>query len=579
MNIDKEGLFNLLIDNNVPSHHAKTILRRIEYYPNVQLDELLRDFAILPPPVIARVISFATKVELFEEYKYKIDVELSKTEKIYPKNDSAVPIKMTDNEITILVGFPKSKEVGNYLTQINSRFQQHSIKILIANKKIREEIFRQFYNDEEIWAKLRKAIDNAENEIKSDKTDSKNLIILLETILWAAGSVGASDIQFFASDCFGQIQFKIEDTGHIVAEMSVDLYNYMMTKMMALSGSSSDRLKKKTTDEGEINPFQSDVISDEIFKHYNFRCQFGAPENRSKPDYIVGTIRLLAKNITLPSFEQAGFTNEQVETIKDATKCVAGLIMLIGPVDSGKSTTLFSMLSSIDPTRRLVKTIENPIEFRNPFWEQNSLGGYETKDDEKNAYRQQIRGMVRKSPHCLLAGEIRSPEDCEKIVDIAYASTLCFTSMHSENVGNAVGRLKYWEIRDNDISSIVRLIIAQRLVRKLCEKCKIEEDDERKLKEVEHYIGGPIGDLKIYKPSVIGCENCRFTGFSGRCMIAEMLSHRDEYFADAVMNPNHSKIGEALFENKKSLWHSAMNHVVKGIVSVDEVLRHTHRIK
>ncbi len=575
-------LASLLEEKDVPPHHIHTILRRYQRSKKIRLDAILGEFPMISPEVIAEVIAGVTGVpttKLNEVDMKKIPVNDPRVP--VPDSISVVPIAITDKFIRIAVDHPQSAETRKFVTTLSMRNPNHKTEITVADSVVRRQIYRLFQNDQKTYEPLVSAIRKAESVVgKGLKVAESDLLAIITNIFSAAVDSEASDIQLLATHHFGQVQFKIEGTGHIVAEMERELYDRVMRKFAADININNDTLKQKTT-EADIQKYNG--MDENIFRQFNFRVQMTIPEP-SVSDTIAATIRLLSRNINLLSFPEAGFTPEQVRQIHRATDAVAGLILLVGPVNSGKSTTLFSMLSQIDPVRRLIKTIENPIEFRCPLWEQNNLGGSSAilnAQDEQQAYQNQIRGMVRKSPDCLLAGEMRSASEAGEIFGLSYASTLCFSSLHAENVSNAVGRMRYWGLANYDIASVTRLIIAQRLVRSLCEHCKVTEDNPANISEYKLYKSesGKTDKVMIYAASKKGCEHCRYTGFFGRQLIAEMLSVDDPKFEKVISGKNHHDIQDHLDASAATLWHSGMRHVHSGKASVDEVVRHTMRRK
>ena len=216
-------------------------------------------------------------------------------------------------------------------------------------------------------------------------------------------------------------------------------------------------------------------------------------------------------------------------------------------------------------------------------------------EQEREAYRNQIKGMVRKSPDCLLAGELRSKEEAEEIFGLAYASTLCFSTIHSENIAAAIGRLSYWGLSKYDLASVIRLMVAQRLLRKLCPKCKTIETDPSNLEEIKIYKNHVEPEEQgkfswqavfkylekpenVYTESASGCEYCDHTGFKGRVLIAEMLSYNDHGFKEMLLSDNHNAIQDYMIKNGISLWHSGMSVALRGQVSINEVIRNTQRL-
>ena len=573
-------LEEILVKHEILRHHTKTIVRRVDAYRQFRLDKILEDFPMLSPTTVAAVMSDYTQTPLFKGEELDITKIPVNWPKLKPRDTAAVPVFADEKSITVAVLHPQAEETQAYMHQLHANFKKHRIHLVISDRITRQTVFRLYHRVEDDMEKLQKYIQEVEAlPPQSPKTEAK-LNQVFVAIINTAVTMNASDIQLLATESFGQIQFKVEGTGHIVGEMTRDLYLRVTRKILSDLNVSPDAIKNKST-EASITSDTHGNISREVFRFFNFRCQLTMPEPKES-DYTVITIRLLSRNLDLLSFEEAGFIPKQINLINQATDSVAGLVLSVGPVNSGKSTTLFGMLSQIDPVRRLIKTIENPIEFRSPLWEQNELGDTLTLKDEHLSYRQHIKGMVRKSPDCLLAGELRSAEESVEIFGLAYASTLCFSSLHAENIANAIGRLKFWGIPRVDIANVVRLIIAQRLVRRLCPQCKIPEKSKPNIAEASLYakqVGITLSPEQIYTNDINGCDLCRHTGFVGRQLIAEILSSVEKESYEVLVSEDGSRLlHRMLHKNNRSMWHSGMRHVVTGMVSVGEVLRHAARI-
>ena len=596
--INSEELYHLLLKLNVMGHHAKTLIRRVERYPNIRVDDIIREFCMINDEDAAYVVSKITQKPYIKLDEIE-DCDLDDFAEIIPDSSSAVPFKIDKDTVHYITEHPNSNESANFANRLFSTHSNKKTKAYIGSIKTRNILFKRIISHFFKTNKLFENIKYAEDILKKSNVDDKKvnaaLLDVLNEVLKVSIFQDASDIQFMATDLFGVVQLKVGGTGKILAEFDRKLYDRIMNKMITDIKVSTDSLKKRSV-EAEFSKYEG--LDSEIFKICSFRCQFTNTEAKSGKDKIACTIRIVLHEQPNISFEDAGFSIGQIKKMNDAVNLVSGLILLIGPVNQGKSTTLYSMMNKIDAHQRLVKTIENPIEKRNPWWEQNELsdgGAIDNVEEETQAYRNQIKSMVRKSPDCLLAGELRSAEETEKIFGLAYASTLCFSTIHSENISAAIGRLAYWQLSKYDLASVLRLLVAQRLLRKLCPKCKVVEDNTDNLEELKKYetkhkgddsksftFGGFFKTLEkkqiIYTENISGCENCDFTGFKGRALIAEMLSYNDENFKNMILSENHNVIQDYMINKGISLWDSGMNLVQKGEVSINEVVRNTQRL-
>lgn len=569
-------LSEILANYDLPGHHIQAILRRVKNYPKIRLDTILSDFSKLYPADIAKILSEHLNIPLLNWSDIEVAKIPTSHPQLAPKSVAAVPIKAEDGKKAIIaVAHPQSQETKDLVNTIYAATNEEAI-IMIADRITREKVFQIFQPGEGVFDNLRKNIHAAEIKTNNDNEVSTALTKIISEILYAAAILGASDIQFTATETFGTIIMKIQGTGHIAAEFRRITYDKIMRLFIGSINVPAETIKKKSVEVGITN---MEGVDQEIFQLYNFRAQVTMPE-ASQSDYTVATIRLLARSINIVSFADAGFNDKEISEIKHAVNSTTGLILLVGPVNSGKSTTLYTMMISIDSIRRLVKTIENPIEFRAPMWEQNNLVSTDTVEEELAAYRDQTKAMVRKSPDCLLAGELRTVEEAKQIIGLAYASTLCFSSLHAGTVADAFDRLNYWQVGAYDLANVVRLVIAQRLIRKLCKNCKIKEEQEHNLAQVQIFKK-QISDnnkTEIYAANRLGCGECSYTGFNGRLLIAEILAATHPDFRSLVLACDQDSLNKAIYGQKSSLWHSGMRHVLAGDTSVGELVRNIGRV-
>ncbi|CCE00364.1 ATPase, T2SS/T4P/T4SS family [Bradyrhizobium sp. STM 3809] len=229
-------------------------------------------------------------------------------------------------------------------------------------------------------------------------------------------------------------------------------------------------------------------------------------------------IRLLPKDRGLLSIERLGFASHDDRALRRVLALPHGMIVICGPTGSGKTTTLATALSILNEPTRKILTIEDPVEYEIPGINQSQV-----KPAIGLTFASALRSFVRQDPDVIMVGEIRDSETAHVAIHAALTGHLVLTTLHTENAAAAVPRLLDLGVEDFLLRSTLRAVIAQRLVRRLCERCKarrlLSADD---LGADPRYaaVGFDAGDT-VYEPT--GCESCAGTGYRGRLGIFEIL--------------------------------------------------------
>jgi len=231
-------------------------------------------------------------------------------------------------------------------------------------------------------------------------------------------------------------------------------------------------------------------------------------------------IRLLEPYTDAPTPEQLGMTEEQAATLRRFASASAGLVLVVGPTGAGKSTTVFSLLSEVDSAARSVITVEDPVEYQIPFANQQQVN-----ERAGVTFESLLKSAVRQDPDILLLGEIRDGFSAKASMDFASSGHLTVTTVHSANATTSVFRLERLGLERGAMADSVLGIVAQRLLRTLCSKCRTVRPitgEERELLE-------PFtDDVPEEVAEGVGCPACRQTGFRGRTGVFEVLRFDEE---------------------------------------------------
>ncbi|WP_122893649.1 GspE/PulE family protein [Arcobacter peruensis] len=227
-------------------------------------------------------------------------------------------------------------------------------------------------------------------------------------------------------------------------------------------------------------------------------------------------MRILMQSEDILSLKELGFPSYITNELEKILKNSYGMVLVTGPTGSGKSTTLHSLLHQVVSVEKNIITVEDPVEYKS-----NKFSQIQVNDKVGLSFASGLRSILRQDPDIIMLGEIRDKETASIAVQAALTGHLLFSTLHTNRAPAAITRLMDMGIENFLISSSLLAVLAQRLVRKLCEACK-EEDDS----EASHALFNLNKDIKLYKPC--GCNECKFTGYTGRIAIGELFVLTEE---------------------------------------------------
>lgn len=285
-------------------------------------------------------------------------------------------------------------------------------------------------------------------------------------------------------------------------------------------------------------------------------------------------IRILAPAVSLSAADRSinivGGTTEDVEKLAKMISCPNGIILTSGPTGSGKTTTLYSILKSLNNEEVNITTIEDPVEIK--------LEGINQSQVNTKAgitFASCMRAILRQDPDIILVGEIRDYETLEVAISAALTGHLVLSTLHTNSAAATVTRLIEMGAKDYLVSSTLSGIIAQRLVRKLCDECKEEylpsREEAQKIlldeDEIQKFM-----KTKIYQKK--GCNSCNFTGYNGRLGVYEIMQINKEIKKLIAIGAHDIEIEEAAIGcGMKTLNQACLGHILKGLTTTEEFIR------
>ncbi|MDD2766887.1 MAG: type II/IV secretion system protein [Candidatus Moranbacteria bacterium] len=290
-------------------------------------------------------------------------------------------------------------------------------------------------------------------------------------------------------------------------------------------------------------------------------------------------MRILNQSMVKLDLDTLHIRKQNLDTIHKAMNKSHGVILSTGPTGSGKTTTLYSILAKLNTPEVKIITVEDPIEYQMPGILQT-----QTKESEGYTFATALRSLMRQNPNILMVGEIRDDETAQIAVQAASTGHLVLSTLHANSASGAVSRLSAMGVSNDDIANTGNLFIAQRLVRRICQKCKESsvgtEEEQRIIRETLASLPASEEKETLLKNTVLpktkGCESCGGTGFLGQIVIAETLFIEKEISELIARGALTSEIEEkAISLGMITLAQDGILSVLEGKTTLEEVQRVT----
>ena len=480
----------------------------------------------------------------------------------YLKKHEIFPFQSEDGTLRIAVNDPLDLEV---LDDLRILFGQNEIRpVLVPAREILSAINRTYgqANDtaEQIMQDLGEEADSqhlfTELEVGEDLLDETSeapIIKLVNHIFSQAVKSQASDIHIEPYQQHLQVRFRLDGVLHNVLSPPRRLHAAIVSRIKVMAR--LDIAEKRLPQDG-----RTEVKIGERLVDVRVSCLPTAFGERV-------VLRLLEKSGKLLSMEEIGLTAAALAEMKRLLQLSHGIILVTGPTGSGKTTSLYAALSSINSPDKNILTIEDPIEYQ-----LDGIGQMQVNPKINLTFASGLRSMVRQDPDVILVGEIRDRETADIAIHAALTGHLVFSTLHTNDSASAVTRLTDMGIEPFLVSTAVQAIIAQRLVRLLCTHCKeAYEPEEAQWAELRssREVAGPIFRAD-------GCEKCLETGYRGRTGIYEFLLLSEEIKGLVLKTSDANQINKvARAEGMASLREDGINKVMEGRTTISEVLRVT----
>lgn len=552
--ITEEQLFDALVEAKKTSLPVGSVLVQKEY---ISIDDL------------KTALSAQQGFESVNSEQLKIDENiLNILPEDFIKLNQVIPLSFDSKTLVVGMVNPNEKHVINdivYLTGLRPRIMlitYYEFNMCLEtyyneSKKETSQILEKIEQETIEYASEETLYEQAERELQDN---SSVVVKFVNKIITDAIERKASDIHIEPRLQNFAVRYRIDGILKEVLNLPSKIESAILTRLKVIS---------KMNIAEHRRPQDGSFTIKYKARSYDFRINTLPVSNKEKM-----VIRILTPAVMLSAMKQeielTGATTEDIERITRIKSVPNGIVLATGPTGSGKTTTLYSLLKSINDEKINITTIEDPVEIKIEGVNQSQINV-----KAGITFASCLRSILRQDPDVILVGEIRDYETLEVAISAALTGHLVLSTLHTNSAAATITRLIEMGAKDYLVSSTITGVIAQRLVRKLCEHCKEEyypSKEEAELvvinpDEIEKFMKIPI-----YKPK--GCDKCGFEGYQGRLGVYEVLQVTKEIKKLIAQGAHDIQIEEAAIGGgMKTLQQACLGHIIRGQTTINEFLR------
>lgn len=561
--MDGTGLLNILIKNNVITPEQAKAVETEHKITGSSIPILVTKLGFADDNKILEVLSNEYKIPAVDLSSVTVDESLLRLIPAdFARKYGVIPISRKGRVITVAMTTPYDMEILDDLKFITG----FDIEPVLATEKSILETIERVYGGGDA---LNKIVETLEEEFEiieeePDELDVSELSALIEEapvvklvngIISEAVRRKASDIHVEPYEKFVRVRVRIDGVLHELMAIPYKLKDAVVSRIKVMAR--LDIAERRLPQDGHIKMKFPDKTID--LRVSTLPTLFG--------EKVV--MRILDKSSLTLDLSKLGFERQALENFLEAISRPYGLILVTGPTGSGKTTTLYSAINRLNSPDVNILTVEDPVEYDFP-----GINQVQVKEEVGLTFASVLRSFLRQDPDIILVGEIRDAETATIAIRAALTGHLVLSTLHTNDAPSAVSRLTDMGIEPFLVAASLNLVVAQRLVRKICSHCKESvEIDEIVLER----IGMAKKDLEgkeVYRGR--GCPRCNNTGYSGRIGLYEVMPISPE-IREMILRrvPIHEIREKTIEEGMLTLRDAAVSKFLNGLTTIDEVIRVT----
>ncbi len=549
----KKRLGDILVSAGKITQEQLEMALKAQTQNKKRLGETFLDLGIISENEIIDTLSKQLSINKVDLEKIYIDPEIARC---IPKNAALkhllLPIFIRDNILVVAMTDPLNVNAIDDLTFITKK----KIEPVLASKRSIEKAIDLYYNrqitDKAIEDLKKEFDDGTDHKLDTEQSDdiqNAPAVRLTNSIISNAIAVRASDIHIEPFESYVVVRYRVDGVLSENTRIPQYLYTSVSTRIKIMAG--MNIAEKRVPQDGRVEM----VIEN---KSYDFRV--------SSLPTIYGekiVIRILDKSGSVLTREKLGLTPHENKLMDQILRRPHGIILLTGPTGSGKTTTLYTMLAEVNQPDKNIVTIEDPVEYKMEGVNQvlvNTKSGL--------TFAAGLRSILRQDPDIIMIGEIRDSETADIAIRAAITGHLVLSTLHTNDAPGAITRLVDMGVQPYLVADAIIGIIAQRLIRRLCNDCKtsyISDLGEQKILQIDE-------PAKLYEG--IGCPTCNGTGYKGRAPIHEIMLLENDHRLLIEEGGNSEDLRSlATLRGMMNLYESCKILVLEGVTSVAEMVK------
>lgn len=556
----RKRLGELLIDSGLISQEQLAEALEIQKQSGEKLGNIIVNQNYVSEPQIMEVLEFQLGIPFVDLNNTKIP---SEAQRVIPYNlirrHNVVPVKIEMNMLYVAMDDPLNFIAIEDLRMASS----YEIVPMIASKEAINGTISKLYGTEsadQAILEFKKESDASAGamsqtlEVESYEVDSAPIVKLVYSTLELAVSQGASDIHIEPMEDEVKVRFRVDGRLQQSQNIPKEAQAAVSTRIKIMAG--LDIAEKRIPQDGRFDFTANNKV-------LNVRVSVLPTVHGEKV-----VMRILDKtNFLLPK-EKLGFTKSNLVKFDQLLQNPNGIILITGPTGSGKSTTLYTMLSELNQVSDNITTVEDPIEYQI-----DGLNQVQVNIKAGLTFPNALRSFLRQDPDIIMVGEIRDSETVDVAIRAAITGHLVLSTLHTNDAVSSISRLEDMGVEPYLIAVSLRGVISQRLVRRLCTRCA----EPYRPEEYElQYLGlAADGDYTFYK--AVGCSHCNKTGYKGRIAVHEILLINNEMKDMISRSATVNEITKFAIEGGMStLKDESVKLIKNGITSFNEAMQITY---
>jgi type IV pilus assembly protein PilB len=564
MSENREVILQELLNNNVVDESvALNAETRAAEEDRTAIDVLLEERAITEIDVF-KIVAKAAQMPFIQPDDLMVDsTASSKLSPEWAKKLRALPFAWQGEKILVAVDDPGNIDLADDIRRLTS---SDPILVLAPSSSLLRKIGTVYRSEEELVGSDLEDIaafdlgstavdlDEMEDTMMGDREESA-VVKFVRTLIAQAVSDRASDIHIEPTETNLEIRYRIDGVLQPQRPQSRTWHAGVISRIKILA--SMDIAEKRMPQDGRISVKVADTKVD--LRVATLPTVYGEK----------AVLRILDNTSTTLDLNAVGISPYHQSIYKKYAKRPNGMILVTGPTGSGKSTTLYATLNNIKSPEVNIITVEDPVEFRMP-----GVSQVQINNKAGLTFASALRSILRSDPDVLLVGEVRDKETAKIAIESALTGHMVLTTLHTNDAASAITRLVEMGIEPFLVGSAVKLVVAQRLVRRLCDKCSEEYEASPEQLEAVGFRWPEDQPLPTFKKAV-GCGLCANTGYKGRLPIHEMLEITNiiERLINEGAHADQIQAAAQQVDGMRLMKEDGLDRVINHETTLEEILR------